>query len=702
MGVPLENLRSTRFLDMLRRTPFPVATLAMVLTLGAVSESCSRYLISAAQAQSAPAPVSAPATVPEGTRVRIDGSESMVAINQALKKQFETQFSGTQVDLGRGGSDAALQALREDRIDLAAIARPLTPEEQAEGFAQTPVTRRKIAIVVGKDNPFTGDLTDVQFAQVFRGEITDWSQLGGEPKPIRFIDRPETSDTRRALQNYSVLQPFTPGPTVESINSDDTNAMIRRLGDDGIGYAIVDQVADNDNVRILSVYGVLPDDPAYSFSQPLTYVYKAANPSPGALAFLGFAATPENQQLLATTEVKPSGWGGFLSLPSFFGGGQSESASPSPDAAAPEAEPAPDAAAPEAPAADTAPADPTVAQAPPADITTETGGRGVPGWLWLLSIPLLGALLWVLLNGLNRSSEEEPSPRRAVAPTALAAEQSGERSRIVLTPRSSHDAYAYWEVPEAHRMRIRREEGGHHLALRLYDVTGLEFDRHPAHSIQEFECDEFIQDKHVPVEPDRDYVAEIGYVTYQDRWVALARSAAVHTPAAESLQVDGSSTPVADVAPDTPPAVDPSLGATAAATAAGTGVTAAGVTAANQRQPRIKRSQIVLVPRNSQEAYAYWEVLEQHKVIAKQHGGQDFVLRICDVTGINLDHQAPHNVQEFRCNESDRDRHVAVPEAGEYIAEIGYIADNGRWLRIARSAPVQISTSGSESTSSTY
>ena len=91
-----------------------------------------------------------------------------------------------------------------------------------------------------------------------------------------------------------------------------------------------------------------------------------------------------------------------------------------------------------------------------------------------------------------------------------------------------------------------------------------------------------------------------------------------------------------------------------------------------------------------QDAYAEWEVLEHHKEIAKQHGGQNFILRICDVTGVDLEHQAPHSIQQFNCEESDTNRTVTVPDNGEYVAEIGYLAKNGRWLRIARSAPVHI------------
>jgi phosphate transport system substrate-binding protein len=50
----------------------------------------------------------------------------MEKANQALKQRFEKQFPGTKVAINAGGSDGAIAALLEGKIDLAAIGRPLT------------------------------------------------------------------------------------------------------------------------------------------------------------------------------------------------------------------------------------------------------------------------------------------------------------------------------------------------------------------------------------------------------------------------------------------------------------------------------------------------------------------------------------------------------------------------------------------------
>lgn len=145
-----------------------------------------------------PSPIPLPESLPKGTTVKVDGSSSMRVINEALRKRFEQKYPGTKVDLATGGTDGALAALQRGDINLAAVGRPLTTQEKAQGLVFIPVSREKIAIIVGSDNPFKQNLTFLAFAKMFRGEITDWSSVGGSPGKIRFIDLPEWGDTRRS------------------------------------------------------------------------------------------------------------------------------------------------------------------------------------------------------------------------------------------------------------------------------------------------------------------------------------------------------------------------------------------------------------------------------------------------------------------------------------------------------------------------
>lgn len=102
-------------------------------------------------------------------------------------------------------------------------------------------------------------------------------------------------------------------------------------------------------------------------------------------------------------------------------------------------------------------------------------------------------------------------------------------------------------------------------------------------------------------------------------------------------------------------------------------------------------SRIVLLPRDPQWAYAYWDITNEHKEELRRQGGQQLGLRLYDVTDIDINHQAPHNVQEYYCDELAREWYVPIPVSDrDYVADIGYRCADGRWLSLARSAPVRI------------
>ena len=103
-------------------------------------------------------------------------------------------------------------------------------------------------------------------------------------------------------------------------------------------------------------------------------------------------------------------------------------------------------------------------------------------------------------------------------------------SRIVLMPRDPQWAYAYWDVPSAHKEELRRQ-GGQQLALRIYDVTDVDLNNQAPHSVQEYLCDEMAREWYLPIPvSDRDYAADIGYRCADGRWLVLARSTSVSIP----------------------------------------------------------------------------------------------------------------------------------------------------------------------------
>ena len=102
-------------------------------------------------------------------------------------------------------------------------------------------------------------------------------------------------------------------------------------------------------------------------------------------------------------------------------------------------------------------------------------------------------------------------------------------------------------------------------------------------------------------------------------------------------------------------------------------------------------SRIVLLPRDPQWGYAYWDVSNEQKSEVRQQGGQNLVLRLYDVTDIEVNHQTPHSMQQFDCDEMARDWYLSIPVSDrDYLVEIGYLTRDGRWLMLARSASIRI------------
>ncbi len=236
----------------------------------------------------------------KSAKVRIASSNSMLSMNDALKKQFTAKYSGGSVDVTQASAKKALEEVLAGKSDLAAIGRPLTPEEKAQGLVATLVGRDKIAVVVNPENAFKKDLTIPKFAQIFRGEVTDWSQLGGAKGKISFVDR-TNSDTRQALAGYPAFKNAPLASGKDAIKLDDTSmkGLVANLKGAGVSFVPANQAKTLPGLRTLTMHGVLPTDVRYPFSQPLYYVYKNTGSGNGmsndVKAFLGFLSTEDGQ-----------------------------------------------------------------------------------------------------------------------------------------------------------------------------------------------------------------------------------------------------------------------------------------------------------------------------------------------------------------------------------------------------------------------
>lgn len=260
-------------------------------------------------------PVSAATAVlvtsqPNPNVLNMDGSVTMVA----LVKQLQRAYSQVNLNLpttygvpdGRpNGTNKGLSGLSNGTVAIAASSRPLKAQEIQSGLVGVPVARDALAVVVGIDNPYKGDLSLEQLRGIFQGKITNWSQVGGANQPIKVINRAADSGTQTFFRDAVLLgSDFAPdSQNFITLPRDETTSMLRALGNNGIGYSTVQQVANQRTVRMVAINGVLPTDISatrsgvYPISRVVLLVTKKET-SPAAREFIDLALSPTGQQIV--------------------------------------------------------------------------------------------------------------------------------------------------------------------------------------------------------------------------------------------------------------------------------------------------------------------------------------------------------------------------------------------------------------------
>ncbi len=105
-----------------------------------------------------------------------NGSTSMESVMGSLIEAFKEVQPDVQVQYTGSGSGAGITSAQDGTADIGLASRDLKDDET--GVKQITVAKDGIAIIVNPENP-VADLSIEQIAQIFTGEITSWSELGG-------------------------------------------------------------------------------------------------------------------------------------------------------------------------------------------------------------------------------------------------------------------------------------------------------------------------------------------------------------------------------------------------------------------------------------------------------------------------------------------------------------------------------------------
>lgn len=269
-------------------------------------------------------PASTDSTSPSASAyIQNKGSDTIVNLGLAWAEEYQNVKPDVRISVSGGGSGTGLTAMISGTVDIASASRQIKAEEitAAEANGITPVeyviARDAIAVIVNPENPIK-ELTMEQIARIYRGEVNNWSELGGEDRPIVRLSRETNSgthvyfleevvrlgdkDNKEIFSADTLLLPSSEG--IISEVSDNPNA----IGYDGLGYV-------TDSVKVLGIAKtadqpfILPsvetvNNGKYPISRDL-YMYIRADASQAVLDYMDWILSADAQEIVTKLGFVP-------------------------------------------------------------------------------------------------------------------------------------------------------------------------------------------------------------------------------------------------------------------------------------------------------------------------------------------------------------------------------------------------------------
>ena len=237
--------------------------------------------------------------------VATDGSTSMEKVIGYLSEAYMEENQAVKVTYNPTGSGSGIQAVQEGRCDIGLSSRNLKVEE-AKDLVGTVVAIDGIAIILNPENPIE-DLTIEQIAKLYKGEITNWKEIGGSDAPVVLIGREAASGTRDGFE--SITDTKDACKYSQELTSTGDVVQTVATNPNAIGYASLASVKDT--VKAIKVEGVTPttetiQNGSYKVQRNFVFVTKKNTELTGAAkAFFDFATSAAADELITEAGAVP-------------------------------------------------------------------------------------------------------------------------------------------------------------------------------------------------------------------------------------------------------------------------------------------------------------------------------------------------------------------------------------------------------------
>ena len=280
-------------------------TVCGAVAAAAALTACGGSASSAAASSTAAGSAASSTAAALSGNVAAGGSTSMKNVIAALTEGFAEVEPGVTVSYDPTGSGAGITGAADKTLDIGLSSRALKDDEKAD-VEGTTIALDGIAIIVNNASKVE-NLTVDQLKQMFTGEITNWSEVGGDDGEIVLIGREAGSGTRDGFE--SIVDVKDSCKYAQELTA--TGAVISAVEANplAIGYASLSAVGDT--VKMVTVGGVecseeTVKDGSYEVQRPFVFVTnKSVTLSEQAQAFFDFATSADAADLIRTAGAVP-------------------------------------------------------------------------------------------------------------------------------------------------------------------------------------------------------------------------------------------------------------------------------------------------------------------------------------------------------------------------------------------------------------
>src|ERR1700730_3236523 len=252
-------------------------------------------------------------TTAQADRLVIKGSDTLGAkLVPQLAEQFKTQNPDATFDIAAEGSTTGFAALIDSTAQIGMASRPAKSEEIAAAKAkgvtlqETTPAFDGIAVIVNAANPIK-NLTKKQVEQIFTGEVSDWSAVGGSGGAISIYTRNTSSGTYSEFKELA-MRKRDYAPSAQKMAGNEQIAAEVGKNPNGVGYVGLAYVKAK-GIKVVSIDGAMPSvetvqNKSYPYARP-TFFYTNGEPAGLVKAFIDFTLGLAGQKIVADVGFVP-------------------------------------------------------------------------------------------------------------------------------------------------------------------------------------------------------------------------------------------------------------------------------------------------------------------------------------------------------------------------------------------------------------